>query len=237
MLFLLLLFFLSSSSSDHDNEAVEEIEMKYLINESLRGWSNINTPPGNGNRCLDNNECTLFRVHRHLNEWWISYESIDVVSVLKPSRPEAMKLMLIMLHYMYGSEIPDCLDFIINTDDGRTNTGAGPVLGFASHHRKMKMIAVPDFTFVSFPETYQYVSYPSLYESLLRMAEVPKYDHVNKAVFIGNVEQPARASWMKKKTFLSMCCIRTFAWRITMRLFVNDSHHSPKFASTVTYFT
>ena len=138
--------------------------VKFLVQEALKRWVTITFSDVNNTVIKSGGG---FRVQRIDGEWWLS----DEREFRFESRNEAMKLMLFTFDQFYSERIPNGLDFWLSTSDAHSTHFSGLVMAFCSHQGNA--IAIPDFTFIGWPEVKQ-PSFPALYRSLLEKSRAEK---------------------------------------------------------------
>jgi hypothetical protein len=152
-----------------------------LVSYSLRPWPRITENDLNSVSCK-----SFIRFQYIDNEWYVIEDPRQILF----SRNAAMKMFLVALQQFFSSEIPNGLDFIVDTSDGNYNSG--PVMAYCRELNKTA-IMVPDYGFFSWPESGQNGSYLSVYNSLLHVASLGKAWKIQeeqekrKLFFVGNL--------------------------------------------------
>jgi hypothetical protein len=163
---------------DEDNYSIDK-----LVHTALLSWKEI--------REEDVAKATGewgFRIQKINNEFYFKSE---ITTGKYETRNEAIKLFLLALQNQYNDQIPNGIDFFIDTSDGNSIKGPGMTFcsnrGLNMNHTfpgdKLSSIPIPDFTFYAWPEV-GISSHFSTYSRILSKAGEPKQNR-DQAVFVG----------------------------------------------------
>jgi hypothetical protein len=154
------------------------IHMKTMVNHALQNYPKIT--PGDI-QSID--VSSGFRVQRVSDEWYVSKYKKQT----RPWRDATMKLSLLGLDIQASAlsiNIPDGIEFIMDTSDG--NNGKGPALAFCYNNATTPSIMIPDNSLLSWPDSGQNLTWQGMFRELSEIGRLPK-NGINKAIFYGNM--------------------------------------------------